>query len=156
MDGEGRGVMIRMAALIGMRHHDLSTGGSQLHGQAPRQPGEAERRRLVRDAERFSRTQPDEAHRRRQLLPPRGGVGGAIGEAVRRDIPCIARRAIGDMQDLGARQPAQLGAEADSLVIRMRRDDHQAAIGGGAAGGQPGQEVRHRAYSPARAPAITD
>jgi hypothetical protein len=41
MDGEGRGVMIRMAALIGMRHHDLSAGGGQLHGQAPRQPGEA-------------------------------------------------------------------------------------------------------------------
>jgi hypothetical protein len=47
---------------------------------------------------------------------------------VRPRIRTVARRAVGDLQQLEVREPGHVAADADRLVVRMRHD-HQHARG---------------------------
>ena len=131
MDREGGGVVVGMAALVGMGQHDRDRSRSanrRASRRASRRSGARPPGRRRRGEERVSRRNAGERHGGLEL------AGGARRRRPRRSrnpargrIAQIARRAVGHVDDRDAGQPRQLRADADRLVVRMRDDDGDAA-----------------------------
>ena len=150
MDGECGGVVVGVAAFIGMREHGRRLFRAQQIGEAPRQTGKVPPGLLVGDAE----TEPAQprgvagAQRRRQLRLSRRSVIRDAGKAVIARIVPVARRAVGDMHEQRVVEAAELRAEADRLVVGMRDNDHD-AVRHGPARGETREDCLARVHTPA-------
>ncbi len=148
--GEGGGVVVGMTALIGMREHGGRRFRAQHLGEAADQVGQISPGLLVGDAE----TEPAQSRgvarvqRRRQLRLTRRGVIRDASEAIIAGVLGVARRAVGDMDKRRVREPAELRAETDRLVVGVRDDDHD-ALRDRAVARETREDCLVRAHSPA-------
>ncbi len=126
MDREGDGVVVGMAALVGVGQHDIGVPHDR------REPagdlGETVCGALVGHTESVvsRRGNAGEIEGRARLAPASPRIVGGAVEAVSPRVVTAARRAVGDMHHVDIVESAQQGAAAQHLVVGVGHHDEPA------------------------------
>ncbi len=125
--GEGAGVVVRMAALMGMGEEDLRPLQTQARQKGVCDFGELEAGLLVGKVQRLMRDglHAGESQGRLQFLLPRVAVPGKAGEAVLAAVLLVARCTVGGVQDVRGSETAKARSKSDYLVIGMGKEEQR-------------------------------